>query len=509
MSSKRHLHLLVFALTAIGLGFFFYKWLVLEFPLTAHKQTILWTVEAKVTFNAQNKPAKLTLLLPRSNSNLVVADENFISRGFGLLLQQEEGNRQAVWSKRRVSGKQTLYYRALIRGEESSPPSPKKAPKANPSSLTGPALDAARTVYSEVKAQSVDTETMVGELLRLVHRKKPDRNMDFLLGNRPSDLKKYETAVEVLSLGEIPARIAQGIRVEEQRKSAQILRWLEVFDKGQWKSINPENSQVGLPQDYLYWWRGSQPLIQTSGAKNVHVNLAVSATQEETIRSALAQTEHKTPFLLDFSLFSLPIETQAVYRILLMIPLGALLLVILRNIIGVKTFGTFMPILIGLAFRETQLLWGIFLFSMVVAMGLGIRFYLEHLKLLIVPRLAAVLILVVIIMAMLSILSHQLGLERGLSVALFPMVILTMTIERMCVVWEERGAVESITQGLGSLLVAALTYLAMSIPFLEHLLFVFPELLLVLLAGTLLLGRYSGFRLLELPRFKAMTKSPA
>jgi len=34
--------------------------------------------------------------------------------------------------------------------------------------------------------------------------------------------------------------------------------------------------------------------------------------------------------------------------------------------------------------------------------------------------------------------------------------------------------------------------------------FVFPESLLVLLAATLMLGRYSGYRLVELPRFKVL-----
>ena len=44
----------------------------------------------------------------------------------------------------------------------------------------------------------------------------------------------------------------------------------------------------------------------------------------------------------------------------------------------------------------------------------------------------------------------------------------------------------------------------MSIRYVEHLVFVFPELLLILLAAALLLGRYSGYRLLELQRFKAL-----
>ena len=156
------------------------------------------------------------------------------------------------------------------------------------------------------------------------------------------------------------------------------------------------------------------------------------------MQTAIAQIGSAKPLLLKFSLFNLPLHTQAVYRVLLLIPVGVFVLVLLRNIIGLAMFGTFMPVLIALAFRETQLLWGIVLFSMLVGLGLAIRFYLEHLKLLLVPRLAVVLIAVIILMVLISIFVHQLGIERGLSVALFPMVIMTMTIERMSIVWEER-----------------------------------------------------------------------
>jgi hypothetical protein len=165
-----------------------------------------------------------------------------------------------------------------------------------------------------------------------------------------------------------------------------------------------------------------------------------------------------------------------------------------------------MPILIALAFRETRLIWGIVLFSSLVAIGLTIRFYFERLKLLLVPRLASLLIVVVLIMTFMSILSHKLGLERGLSVALFPMVIMTMTIERMSIVWEERGAAEALQQGFGSLVVAAVAYLVMINRYVEHFFFVFPETLLILLAATLLLGRYTGYRLWELFRFREFTR---
>ena len=130
--------------------------------------------------------------------------------------------------------------------------------------------------------------------------------------------------------------------------------------------------------------------------------------------------------------------------------------------------------------------------------------YLEYLHLLLVPRLAAVLIIVILLMAMLSILTHKLGIDRGLFVALFPMVIIAMTIERMSLVWEELGPGEALQQGFGSLLVASLSFLLMTNKTLEHLIFVFPELLLLLLAFTLLMGRYTGYRLTELWRFRSV-----
>jgi hypothetical protein len=59
---------------------------------------------------------------------------------------------------------------------------------------------------------------------------------------------------------------------------------------------------------------------------------------------------------------------------------------------------------------------------------------------------------------------------------------------------------------VGTLIVAALAHLVMSAPPIEHFVFVFPEILLVLLAITLILGRYSGYRLSELFRFRNLAR---
>jgi hypothetical protein len=82
------------------------------------------------------------------------------------------------------------------------------------------------------------------------------------------------------------------------------------------------------------------------------------------------------------------------------------------------------------------------------------------------------------------------------------MVIITMIIERMSVVWEERNPLEAIKQALGSLVAAVLAYAVMGYPLFEHLLFVFPELMILLMVAMLWLGQYHGYRLSELVRFE-------
>jgi hypothetical protein len=190
-----------------------------------------------------------------------------------------------------------------------------------------------------------------------------------------------------------------------------------------------------------------------------------------------------------------------------MIPIGGLVIAFLRQVVGVPTFGTFMPVLIALSFRETGLLWGFILFGLVVAIGLYLRAYFDRLRLLVVPRLAAVLTIVVLLIAVLTVVTFKLGINAGLSITLFPMIILTMMIERMALMTEEFGPRETRKSLVGSFVAATLAYGAMHGQTMTHLLFVFPELLLIVLALTILLGRYNGYKLTEYMRFKKLAAS--
>ena len=505
--NRAHLYILTALLTIVGLGIFAYKAAILGFPLLPETEIRVWTVQARFSIQAGRQPVKAVLQIPNGLPGYTILDENFVSRGYGLTLgeQEEDGSREARWAIRSASGRQTLYYRAVVYADEgrslTGPP-----PPPSPPVLPEPFQTAFDGLVAEVRRESADTVTFTGALLRRLAAADTDETVGLLLGPGRAAARRAQLAVQLLAAIGVPARVAYGLPLEERRRQARFRPWLEVFDEGVWLAFNPATGEEGWPQDLLIWWRGQRPLIQVQGAGNPEVQISVQSDAVAAMEVAERRAELRDSRLVEFSLFDLPIQTQAVYGVMLLIPIGALLMVLLRNVVGIKTFGTFTPILVALAFRETRLLWGMVLFTLVVSLGLGLRFYLERLRLLLVPRLAAVLTLVVLLMAGISVLSHRLGLETGLSVALFPLIILTMAIERLSIVWEERGAAEAIQEGLGSLLVAALSYLVMSLDVVEHLVFIFPELLLVLLAATLLLGRYRGFRLLELVRFRALSR---
>ena len=505
-ASSRRLRNIVILLVAVAIGVFAFKVLALGFPLQVKPGAESWDVEAKIVLAARGQPVKVVLRLPSDSAAFVVHDEAFISHNFGLTINTSGGNRQALWSVRKASGQQILYYRAVVRQLPIAASRREPAPSVpEQPGFSEAKLVAAQSLIKAAQARSADLETFVPQLLRRLHDRQ-DGRARVLLGSNPTARKRADIAARLLTLAGHPTAIVHGLLLKQQERDAAPVEWLRVQDGKGWQWFNARSGAMGQPRNFLPWWSGADPLVTVSGAGRVKTSLALIRTEETALGGATERGRRIAPRLFALSLFSLPIDMQLVYRVILVVPIGVFVLVLLRNLVGLKTFGTFMPVLIALAFRQTELVWGLILFSVLVALGLLARFYLERLKLLLVPRLAAVLIIVVLLMAAMSVVSHLWGLPQGLSVALFPMVILTMTIERMSIVWEERGAGEAIQEGAGSLAAASLAYLVMNLPWLQHLVFVFPELLLLVLAAVMLMGRYSGYRLSELYRFKALSK---
>lgn len=501
---QRYVYVLAALLAVIGLSVFWYKSQILGFPLVRDQEKPVWTIEAAAHFDSGPGTIKVQLHVPTLTPGFRMLNENSVSRGYGFSLNYGSGGREAQWTIRRADGEQTIYYRISVYEDDSVDQSDTIPPFPPRPVIDEPLNTAVDVLVSDVRDRSADTASFTTELLRRLNDPSPDPNVELLLAGVSSDAEFVGIATTLLASARIPARVVHGFPLAGRQRNAMLVPWLEVHDGDQWLYFNPATGEETLPERFFVWWRGSEDLVNVEGGSNVNVEFAIQENHLDAVAIAETLASQQGASVVDFSLYSLPIRTQAVYSVLLMIPIGALIMVIMRNIIGIDAFGTFMPVLIALAFRETKLIWGVILFTLLVALGLSIRFLLERLRLLLVPRLSAVLIVVVLLMLFISLTSHRLGMETGLSVALFPMVIIAMTIERMSVVWEERGAADAIRAGFGSLVIAVAAYMFMGFSQLEHLVLTFPELLLFVLALVVLAGRYTGYRLTELRRFRAM-----
>ena len=314
-----------------------------------------------------------------------------------------------------------------------------------------------------------------------------------------------EAANLILSLKGIHARIVRGIFLNEQARSAQASQFLEVWCKDAWIMFKPSSGEIQSTKDFLVLQRSGKSLYEIAGASNSSLRFSVTkvpqgAASLNRIRADVIGNQK----LSDFSLFSLPASEQNVFKRLTLLPLAILFIVIARNIIGIQTMGTFMPVLIAMAFLEMNLVSGLLCFGIILTVGLSIRFWLSKLNLLMVPRISAVVVVVILIMQAISIAGNILKLPDFMSVTFFPLIIIAWTIERASTTWEEDGASHTIKQLTASLVTAVFSYLVLSNSYLQYLLYTFAELNLAILGIILLLGTYTGYRLTELLRFKSL-----
>jgi len=501
-----HLKVLIAILVSLGVAVTAYQIFVLGIPVTEAETDNVWNIDAKVEFQASPRnPVKVQMYVPPLGQDFVSLNESFISNNYGVSVNNVDGNRRVTWSARRANGAQTLYYRMVLTQRYTTEKPKEKGPIYRESlPIAGPEQIAAEALLAPIRQHSADVETFISETIKRVNNLNDD-NVKLLLAGDTSVANRARVIDLLLSIAHVPLERVNTIRLTENQVQTPEL-WLRSFNGENWLYFNPDNGQQGLPRDRLIWWLGDGELVRLDGGKQPQVSFTLNTSELNAIRLAKQSDASVDSGFLEYSLYGLPLQTQQTYQIMIMIPIGVLVILILRNLGGLQTLGTFTPVLIALAFRETQLGFGIALFTVITALGLSLRSYLEHLKLQMLPRLSVVLTFVVVLIAVISLFSHKLGLERGLSVALFPMVILTMTIERLSITWEERGGSHAFKVAVGTLIAATLAHLLMSIPELTYFIFTFPAVLLILVGFMLAMGRYRGYRLTELFRFKAFLK---
>ena len=520
MSSKFQVMIIAFMLAAVGFFIVWYKVAFLNIPLTPHEKKDYFTISAEASFTGENAPAEITMALPAQQEDVKIVSQESESGGFGFTISETEEGERAVWSKRSIEGKQKIYYKITVSPEPVYSYMPEVDTEAEPiRPLYSNTLDtdalfalwgeveraAALNLIETVRVHSSGPLTFAAQLIDQLNHKAPSDSVKMLLNMKGED--KVSLVTKILMHEKIIIRKVRGIYLKDRQKGRTLTEMLEVYTEKGWKLFDYEKGHVYKPRDMFIWQRGNDALFTAKGVSKPKLRFSVIQTQVPVISTIQQNINGSNSEFLNFSLFTLPASQQNAFKQILLIPMGVLIVVILRILVGIRTMGTFMPVLFSLAFIQTSLLNGLVMFFVIVFSGLFIRFYLSRLRLLLVARISAVIIVVIAIMSLMSIISYKLGLTQALSVTFFPMIILSWTIERMSILWEEEGGREVFIQGSGSLLVAVLAYFAMMNEYAAYLFFSFPELLMVVLAVIIVIGRYTGYRLSELFRFAPLGHS--
>jgi len=295
----------------------------------------------------------------------------------------------------------------------------------------------------------------------------------------------------------IPARVVAGFSLDHPGPT-QPLAWVQAYVNDAWIPYDPARG-------YAKFLPNNRVTVRTEGLDIVRMPAgAITQTRYFAERldngQAAGSLSVSTPGIADLT--RLPVSMQAALAVLLLLPVGAMITAVFRNMIGILTFGTFTPALLALSFLYSDLLTGLLVFVLVLAIGLGVRVLLERLKLLMVPRLSVMLTVIVLCLVMAVSVLDRLGLTPSANAVIFPMVIMTMLVERFYVCREEDGAKTAWKLLAGTVAAAACCLLVLGWRELGRIFLSRPELELLVASALLLIGRYSRYRLTELIRFR-------
>jgi hypothetical protein len=505
------------ALFLAGAVVFAWKILALDLPVVPAGGEGLWRIELDITARGAGRRGSVRAALPSSSTGQVVFDERTASEGLVFTIRTEEAQRMGVWSGR-LRGVHHLAHGFRVQLDEvrvGLPASTSQPPPVEIAARHGVASPGLPSDAHEVREQleriGVEGGADPAARARMLFAYVVDEvagvdsgSDDAILtleAHEGSPLGKTRALVTLLRAAGIPARIVAGLELFDDATPESRL-WAQAWIAGSWIPMSATREFFGQrPGNFVTLRVGASELVESTSVDAV--GYRYHALRERLRQEELASLMlPPSPFFERLSLYRLPVPTQSALRAILLLPLGALVVTVFRNLVGVPTFGTFMPVLIAFALRETSLGPGLALVCGVLALGIAGRLTLERLRLLLVPRLSILLCVVVLAVVVMALLGRGGGGRDFYTGVLFPLVILTMLIERFSVTIAEEGLRAALVRAGYSVLVAVAVYPVFQSSLAEHLMFGFPELVVCVIGVLVLIGGYTGYRISDLIRFR-------
>lgn len=186
--------------------------------------------------------------------------------------------------------------------------------------------------------------------------------------------------------------------------------------------------------------------------------------------------------------------------LLLLLPLVVSVVAAARHFIGFRGFGILIPATISVVLAATGIINGILVFLTILIVATFARIVLRKLKLQYLPRMALVLWFVSLgVLLMIFFFST--------TISIFPILILILLAENFIEVQIERSFREAVQLTFETLIIALAGWLVLSFKALQQFALTRPEIVILIpLVFNIILGRFTGLRLLEHWRFRRLLR---
>jgi len=201
--------------------------------------------------------------------------------------------------------------------------------------------------------------------------------------------------------------------------------------------------------------------------------------------------------------------------LILMLPVIATVVSVMKQVVGVTTFGVYTPTIITLTFWILGLRFGLLTLLVVFLVGTGTRAILRRYRLLYVPRMAIVLTSVAIAILFMLIVSIRFNLfdAQFYSLSVFPMLILSTLTEKFVDTQGGKGFKQAMFLTLQTVFVAIIAYIVIGgsvftfkFDVLQGFMLAYPEVIILIIFFNIFLGRWTGLKLLEYARFREVLR---
>ncbi|MCA9387620.1 MAG: PKD domain-containing protein [Candidatus Andersenbacteria bacterium] len=192
--------------------------------------------------------------------------------------------------------------------------------------------------------------------------------------------------------------------------------------------------------------------------------------------------------------------------LLLMLPIIATIVAIARQVFGVKTFGIYTPSIITLAFVVTGLRLGLAVFIIVLIVATAMRYIMRWFRLSYMPRMAIVLTVVAATIFFVLLAGALSGRTSVILLSIFPVLVLVMLTERFVTAQAEKGLGPAVLLSVETMLVAVAAYLLVTWPSFRTFILAYPEVILLTLVLNAAAGKWTGLRVSEYFRFRAVRR---